>query len=72
MSNKQTDADRPVVLTDVYGRNAPAAAKAFVGARVGDAKFGQGTQPAPQIAEATDARRNAPLGRNEFADRNRK
>ena len=73
-NNKQNEADRgkrPVVLTDVYGTKAPKAAQFGVGARVGSAKFGQGTQPALQIAEATDARRNAPLGRNEFADRNR-
>jgi hypothetical protein len=74
-NNKQNEAERgkrPVVLTDVYGTTAPKAARFGVGARVGDAKFGQGTQAAPQVEEATNARRNAPLGHAEYADRNRK
>jgi hypothetical protein len=74
-NNKQNEAERVnrEVLVDVYGRTPPDAADFRKGAHVGDAKFGQGTQAAPQVEQATDARRNnTPLGRNEFADRNRK
>jgi hypothetical protein len=69
---KQSDGVNREVLVDVYGRSPPDAADFRKGAHVGDPKFGQGTQAAPQVEQATDARRNAPLGRNEFADRNRK
>jgi hypothetical protein len=65
------DKQKPIVLTDVYGTTAPKAAQFGVGARVGDAKFGQGTQAAPQVKQATDARRNAPVAKTQYADRNR-
>jgi hypothetical protein len=67
-----TDNKKPIVLTDVYGTTAPKAAQFGVGATVGAAKFGRGTQSAPQVEQATDARRNVPLGKTEYADRNRK
>lgn len=65
---KQSDVKREL-LVDVYGRNAPAAAKFGVDAHVGAAKFGQGAQPAPQVEEATNARRNVPVRLN--VERNR-
>jgi hypothetical protein len=73
MSNNKIDAERgkrPVILTDVFGTKAPKVAQFGVGATVGEAKFGRGTQPAPLVEEATRARRDAPLG-HAYADRNK-
>ena len=65
------NAKRPAILTDVYGRTPPEAAKFGVGAHVPVAKFGKGAPRAPEVEQATDARRNAPVGKTEYADRNR-
>ena len=43
--------EKPEILVSVYGDKAPAAAK-----------FGVGTSTREGVQEATDARRNAPVG----------
>jgi hypothetical protein len=70
-NQKQVEQVNREVLVDVYGTKAPQAAKFGVGATVGAAKFGRGTQSAPQVEQATDARRNAPVAKTQYADRNR-
>jgi len=52
------------ILIDTYGKTPPAAADFRKGAHVGAAEFGKGTQPAPQVEEATNARRNVPVRLN--------
>jgi len=66
MSNNKDD-----ILVSSYGTIAPKAAKFGVGARVPNAEFGKGTQPSPQVEEATRARREAPVGALQYARRDR-
>lgn len=58
VSNKQQKPERPVILTDVYARRPCKAAE-----------FGIGARGLAEAQQATDARREAPVGKTQYADR---